>query len=76
MKTVVLYIGNHPRRHELGWRASVAIDLSNWCKDHGLVPTVDYMWALHSDVDEVHFAFFDKAEAFGTFFALRWSEFT
>jgi hypothetical protein len=62
-------------RQELGWRATLGIEISRWCRDLGLERDVDYDWALMSAKNELHFRFWGEDPAFATMFALRWAEY-
>ena len=53
--------------------ALAAIDMSNWCKEHGLVHGQDYDWALITAVREVHFRFYSDSESLISMFVLKWA---
>lgn len=53
--------------------ALVAIEMSNWCKEQGLVHGQDYDWALITALREVHFRFYSESESIITIFALKWA---
>lgn len=54
----------------LGWRAKKGVELSHWCREHGLDIAIDYTWSFEHAINELHFEF--KDAAFASFFALKW----
>jgi len=53
--------------------AGVAIEMSYWCRDHGLVRDLDYDWAFITAEKEIHFRFFNDNDSYATLFALKWA---
>ena len=50
-----------------------AIEMSNWCKENGLVHSRDYDWAFMNQLREIHFRFYSDDESRATMFALIWN---
>jgi hypothetical protein len=59
----------------LGWRAHMGIELSQWCREHGLVRDKDYDWAFMPNDRAIHFRFYGENESFASLFAIRWAEY-
>lgn len=52
--------------------ATFSIELSNWCKEQGLVDAVDYNWHFIPEQRVTVFSFHDRAESYATLFQLKW----
>lgn len=64
-------------RVEVPWRdqraaALFSIELSNWCKEQGLIDRVDYNWQFKPQEQVTVFYFEDSAGSYATLFALKW----
>ena len=68
MKLVVLPFSDHQRL-----AVNSAIEMSHWCKGHGLDLGRDYDWSFMSADKEIHFRFYNQAESYSTLFALTWA---
>ena len=68
MKLIVLPFVEHQRL-----AVNSAIEMSHWCKGHGLLPNRDYDWSFMSNSHEIHFRFYNQAESYATLFALIWT---
>lgn len=68
MKLVVLPFSEHQRL-----AVNSAIEMSHWCKGHGLVLDRDYGWCFMADSREIHFMFYNDSESYATLFALTWT---
>ena len=66
---------DHHDCNEFGWRGNLGIELSQWCKDNGLVRDKDYDWALITAKNEIHFRFFGDDPSFASMFALKWGKY-
>lgn len=53
--------------------STFSVELSNWCKDNGLIMGVDYNWHFVPDHKQSIFYFEDDYESYATLFALRWA---
>jgi hypothetical protein len=69
MKIVKLAYHANNQRLAAMW----AIELSNWCKEQGLVHGRDYDWAFMNTIKEIHFRFYSDSESMSTMFTLRWA---
>jgi hypothetical protein len=49
-----------------------AIEMSNWCKDNGLVHSKHFDWSFRHQLNEIHFRFYSDDESLATMFALLW----
>jgi hypothetical protein len=49
-----------------------AVEMSNWCKEHGLIFQKDYDYCIMTARKEAHFRFFNEHESMGSLFAMRW----
>lgn len=52
--------------------ANFSVELSRWCKEQGLIDTVDYNWHFIPDQRVTIFYFKNDAEMYATLFQLRW----
>ena len=76
MKIFHLTIPNSVNNSFFDDRGSVAIDISTWCKSHGLVRDVDFDWSFMPKTRQLYFRVWgEKNDAFTTMFALRWGEY-
>ena len=51
-----------------------AIEMSNWCKENGLVHSQDFDWSFMNHLKEIHFRFYSDEESLATMFALIWNK--
>jgi len=51
-----------------------AIEMSNWCKENGLVHSKDFDWSFMGNLKEIHFRFYSDDESRATMFALLWNK--
>lgn len=72
---VQLDLSKHERA-ELGWRAKLGIEMSQWCQQQGLAVRQNYDWSFNPHGNSLQFRFYETNETFATMFALRWSEYT
>ena len=66
-------------RVEVPWRdqrtgADMSIELSRWCKQHGLVDKLDYNWQFKPQEQVTVFYFEDHCESYATLFSLKWTK--
>ena len=66
-------------RVEVPWRdqrtgADMSIELSRWCKQHGLVDKLDYNWQFKQQEQVTVFYFEDHCESYATLFSLKWKK--
>jgi hypothetical protein len=52
---------------------SRAIEMSQWCKDNGLVHSKDYDWSFMRGQRQIHFRFYSDDESRASMFALMWN---
>ena len=50
-----------------------AIEMSNWCKENGLVHSKHFDWSFMSELKQIHFRFYSDDESLATMFALIWN---
>jgi hypothetical protein len=50
-----------------------AIEMSRWCQERDMVQGRDYDWAFQTQLNEIHFRFFNDQEQFASFFMLTWA---
>jgi hypothetical protein len=50
-----------------------AIEMSNWCKENGLVHSKHFDWSFRHQLKEIHFRFYSDDESLATMFALIWN---
>lgn len=48
-----------------------AIQLSDWCKDQGLIMGLDFEWSVQKDDEQIMFKFMNAGEKYSTIFALK-----
>jgi hypothetical protein len=51
--------------------SNYAIELSDWCKDQGLIMGLDFAWAVQQVDEYVSFKFMNKGEKYSSIFALK-----
>jgi len=47
-----------------------AIQLSDWCKDQGLIMGMDFEWAVDTYEEKIRFSFMNRGGKYSTMFAL------
>ena len=52
--------------------AHTAINMSQWCRNQGLIHDTDYSWSFHPDDNEIVFKFYGDSESWASMFALVW----
>lgn len=53
--------------------ANFSVELSRWCKEQGLIDTVDYNWHFIPNQRITVFYFKEGAEMYATLFQLKWA---
>ena len=76
MIVLTLILTNVPKgMGVLGWRSNMGIEISRWCREHGLMLDRDYDWTFLPKDNALQFRFHDENESFASLFAIRWAEY-
>jgi hypothetical protein len=67
--TIIQY--RHLEFMKLHHASNYAIELSDWCKDQGLIMGLDFAWAVQQVDEYVSFKFMNKGEKYSSIFALK-----
>lgn len=51
-----------------------AMQLSEWCKDQGLIMGLDFEWSVWQGEKKIMFKFMNRGEKYSTMFALKFGD--